>query len=166
MLQELILIDEIMLQSKIARRALEHLKQLDEENLDRIEVWSTIQSFLVSSGNVSKILWPRKQYKSRGDKLRSQLKVSDDNPLAKRSFRNHFEHYDERVEEWFAKHPTAIYDDLAMNPSLLAFDVPSAHRGYNSFNNTLLFRGELLDLNELQNAIDELIKICQRYTLI
>lgn len=164
-LQEMLLIGEVVLQSKIAHRSAERLRAT-HENFDQIEVWSSIQSILVAAGNVSKILWPNKKYKSRGERLRQMLNVKADNLLSNRKFRNHFEHYDERIEEWFSANSSAVYSDLAMNPSLRRSVATNSHRGYNSFNNTLVFRGELLDLNELLKALEEILDNCKQYVLV
>jgi len=56
-LQEMILVGEIVLQSKIALRAAERLR-IPDDNLDQVETWCSLQSILVAAGNVSKILWP------------------------------------------------------------------------------------------------------------
>lgn len=162
-LQEMILIGEIVLQSKIAQRASERL-QAANESFDNIEVWSSIQSILVATGNVSKILWPNKKYEKRGERLREILKVKKNNSLNNRKFRNRFfEHYDELVEEWFQTQSDGVYIDLAMNPSLRGNGTNNTHRGYNSFNNTLVLRGELLDLNEVIKALEEIHHSCKLY---
>lgn len=162
-LQEMVLIGEIVLQSKIARRAADRLKAT-HDNFDQVEVWCSIQSILVAAGNVSKILWPsKKEYKTRGEKLRQLLNVNEDNLLSNRKFRNHFEHYDERIEEWFNTKSSAVYSDLAMNPSLRGSMPTNDHRGYNSFNNTLIFRGESLELNEVLNALEKILDNCRSY---
>lgn len=163
-LQEMVFISEIVLQSKIARRAAEHLQATDN-NLDNVEVWSSIQSILVAAGNVSKILWPNKAHGKRGERLRQILKVEKSNLLSNRKFRNHFEHYDERIEDWFNNHSSAVYSDLAMNPSLRGTMFDNNHRGYNSFNNTLIFRGESLDLSEVLKALEEIRENCKPYVL-
>lgn len=165
MLQELIFLSEIALQTKIAQRAFERL-DLACANSDRVEVWCSIQSILVAAANVSKILWPNKKYEIRGVKLRQMLKVEKGNPLANRKFRNHFEHYDERIEDWFENHSSVVYCDLAMNPFLRGSIPINDHRGYNSFNNTLVFRGEILDLNEISKALEEILKNCKPFVLI
>lgn len=167
-LQEMILIDEIILQSKIAQRAAERLRTTHDV-FDDIETWCSIQSILVAAGNVSKILWPRKIYKIRGERLRQLLKVENDNPISNRKFRNNFfEHYDERVEEYFQRNSQGVYTDLAMNPYLNSGIFGNSpmytHRGYNSFNNTLVFRGEILDLNEVLMALDHILNNCKLYT--
>jgi hypothetical protein len=165
-LQEMILIGEIVLQSKIAQRAAERLGATHDD-FDHVETWCSIQSILVAAGNVSKILWPNEIYKVRGEKLRQLLKVEKDNPLSSRKFRNHFEHYDERIEEYFQGKPQGVYIDLAMNPSLRSglFGNPAlnTHRGYNSFNNTLIFRGETLDLNAVLMALENILNNCKSY---
>jgi hypothetical protein len=168
-MQEMIFIGEIVLQSKIAQRAAERLR-VTHDNFDQVETWCSIQSILVSVGNVSKILWPNKKYQIRGEKLRQLLKVEKDNPLSDRKFRNNFfEHYDERVEEYFKANSQGVYIDLAMNPSFRSgiFGEPplNTHRGYNSFNNTLVFRDETLDLSEILTALDNIFNNCKPYCL-
>jgi len=164
--EDLIFLGEILLQSKIAFRANERLKAT-QDNFDNLEVWCSIQSILVSAGNVSKILWPTsKKYKTRGERLREILKVEDNNPLSNREFRNHFEHYDSRIEEWFNKSSGGVYTDLVMNPSINDREFENFHhRGYNSFNNTLIFRGELLDLNKILNALEDIRNNCNGLVL-
>jgi hypothetical protein len=168
-LQEMILIEEIVLQSKIAQRAAERLRATHDD-FDDVETWCSIQSILVAAGNVSKILWPNAKYKIRGERLRQLLKVEKDNPLSNRKFRNHFEHYDERVEEYFQGNSQGVYIDLAMNPSLrsetFGFPALNTHRGYNSFNNSLVFRNEILYLDEIFEALDNILNNCKPYCLI
>jgi hypothetical protein len=168
-LQDMILIGEIVLQSKIAQRAAERLRAT-HDNFDHIETWCSIQSILVAAGNVSKILWPNEKYKIRGERLRQLLKVEKDNPLSNRKFRNNFfEHYDERVEEYFQGNSQGGYIDLAMNPSFrsgIFGDTPlNTHRGYNSFDNSLVFRNETLYLDEILEALDNIQVNCRSYSL-
>ncbi len=96
--------------TKIAQRAFERL-QATHKNFDRLEVWCSIQSILVSAANISRILWPSKN-RLRGKRLREMLNVEADNILSNRKFRNHFEHYDERIEEWFAEAKVLPYSEL------------------------------------------------------
>ena len=164
-IQDMAFCGEIVLQVKIARRANERL-EATKDNFDHIEVWCSIQSILVAAGNISKILSPPdKKNKMRGDRLRQMLKVEDDCVLLDRKFRNSFfEHYDSRIDEWFEKHPNDVYIDLAMNPSFPGRNL-NTHRGYNSFNNTLEFRGEILDLDAILIAMEKIFENCKSYTL-
>ena len=163
--KDMIFISEILLQSKIAQRAFERLFAT-HKNFDQLEVWCSIQSILVSTGNISKILWSSKN-QSRSKRLREILKVEEDSIILDRKFRNHFEHYDERIEKSFDGRTGGLYVDLAMNPSLngdLDYD-ENNNRGYNSFDNSLIFRGERLDLNKVLNALIEVHNNCKLYVL-
>ena len=167
--QDMILVGEIVLQCKIAQRAIERLYDT-HENFDNIETWCSIQTILVTTGNISKILWPsKKEYKIRGERLRQLLKIETDSPLSSRKFRNHFEHYDERVEENFENVSSAMYVDLAMNPHLNSGIFGNSprytHRGYNTFNNTVVFRNEILDFNELFKELKNIYNNCKPYAL-
>ncbi|MCZ8169542.1 MAG: hypothetical protein ACK5RV_00865 [Flavobacterium sp.] len=160
-LQELSFLSEIVLQSKIVLRAGERLKTAND-NLDYIEVWGSIQSILVATGNVSKLLWPTvDRHKKRGEELREILKIENNNLISARVFRNHFEHYDSRIEEWYDGQGS--YIDLAMNPDLFEKSLERIDRGYNSFNNTLIFRGEILNLDEVLSIIKEILNICKQH---
>lgn len=165
-LKEMVFISEIVLQAKIVKSAYEHL-QLNDSNSNHIETWRSIQSILVATGNISKILWPHNSYKSRGVALRNMLNINIDNPLSNRKFRNHFEHYDERIEKWFDESNSSSYIDLSINPSLRQlFPNNTNNRGYNSFNKTLIFRGEIFDIKEILNEIDFIINKCKNFTLV
>jgi hypothetical protein len=52
------------------------------------------------------------------------LRVENTNILSSRKFRNYFEHYDEQIDDWFKHQTSAVYTDLAMNPSLQGLSLP------------------------------------------
>lgn len=164
-LAELIFISEIILQSKIARRAAEDLPSTPD-NFDPIEVWRAIQSILVAAGNVSKILWPQKKYAKRGNQLRSMLNIEESNLLSDRKFRNHFEHYDERIEEWFEKNSSASYSDPVIDPFKPIWGkLTVRHRTYNPVTQVLTFRGESVDLGKVLKVMEDIRHKCSRFAL-
>ena len=164
-LVEQALIGEIVTQSKFAEMAADQLAK----SSDSVEVWGSIQSILVAVANVSKILWPtRKPYKARGKQLRELLGVDDDNLLADRNFRNHFEHYDERIEKWFDSNNSAVYMDSridSVEPTLLSLP-QFFHRSYNPISRTLSFRNESIDLVAVLDALEEVRDKCRLFTLL
>jgi hypothetical protein len=163
-LAEMALIDEIVIQSKFAEMAAIKL----ENTSDRIEVWGSIQSILVAAANVSKILWPvKKSSKKRGEHLRKLLSVDESNLLYVRTIRNHFEHYDERIEDWFNKNNSLVYRDLRINPfEPRPWSFPQFfHRSYNPVSKKLSFRGETIDLARVINSLLEIREKCQDFTL-
>lgn len=166
-LSEMVFISEIVLQSKIAELAAKRLSAI-KDNFDQIEVWSSIQSILVAAGNVSKILWPQeKKYAVRGKRLRELLKVDDNNILSDRSLRNHFEHYDDRIEKWFKGKASAVYSDLAIDPFKSIWgNVPTNHhRAYDPLSHTLTFRGESFDLAAVLKELKEIRIKCRHFVL-
>jgi hypothetical protein len=165
-LAELVFIGEIVLQSKIAQRAAERLLAT-HDHFDEIEVWCSIQLILMAAGNVSKILWPQKKYVARGEMLRKLLNVDKSNLLSDRKFRNHFEHYDERIEDWFKGQSSAVYKDLAIDPfePIWGRNLDNRHRVYNPLTKTLTFRGESVDLAAVLKALEEIRLKCSQFAL-
>ena len=159
--EDTVYIGEIVLQVKIGLKAYERLKFSE----DTIDVWASIQSILISSANISRILWPNKEYIDRGVRLRKMLNISDDNILRDRTFRNHFEHYDERIEKWFESGANGVFIDLAIN-SDLSFSAQNTKRGYNTIDETVVFCGQKFNLIKLNEAMSEILEKCKPYTIV
>lgn len=153
-------ITELIFQAELVSQAHKRLKDSVDE-FDKIAVWSAIQSILISSGNISKILWPIRKYKKRGELLRKLLKIDTESILKSRKIRNKFEHYDELLDDFFKDKNICSYTDLAMNPSLSSSIGESCHRGYNTYNNTLVIHGEILDLNDILDAAEQIKFKCE-----
>jgi hypothetical protein len=81
-------------------------------------IWFWVESFLNAVGNLSKVFWPNHDRKDAVDRepLRASLGVTDDSPLQIRKMRNHFEHFDERVEKWWVEDSTHNYVDTSIIP--------------------------------------------------
>jgi hypothetical protein len=150
-LTQMVLISEIVNQSKIASVAARRLDKSGEPE----ETWEAIQSLLVAAANVSKILKPvRKKYNKNRKLLRDSLGVSDDCLLLDRTFRDHFEHYDERIEEWIEGGNSGTYMDSRIDPIPSQFSqFQFCHRSYNPTTKVLSFRGKDLNLDALLNEL-------------
>jgi hypothetical protein len=87
----------------------------DAHSATMSELWFLCNAFLTATANIAKHLWPRRfgrrkteldeAFPDRGEELRKSLGVPDDSPLDSRIVRNHFEHADERLEEWWLDNP-------------------------------------------------------------
>lgn len=163
-LVEMVLIGEIVNQSKFAERAFNQLTQ----STDSVDVWASIQSILVASANVSKILWPvRVQSEWRGKLLREQLGIEEDNLISDRTIRNHLEHYDERIEDWCTNVKSAVYMDSRIDPferSPMGIHQFS-HRSYNPTTRTLSFRNESIDLTAVLAVLTKIREKCRLFAL-
>ena len=98
--------------------------------------------------------------------MRELLDVDDSNPLSDRNFRNHFEHYDERIEDWLASKNSAIYVDSNIGPptAIMRRFPENVHRGYDYSTQTLTFRGESMSLESILRALDEIRQKCRSIT--
>jgi len=133
-------------------------------SLDTERVWYSIQSLLVATANVSKLLWPSKGSRDRGEALRSLLCVTDDSPLASRVFRNHFEHFDERLETWGISPHTHLVADNNVGPlgATSGGASPIYVRNYDPSTETLTFRGEVYEFRPVIGALESLRSVTER----
>lgn len=164
-LAELVLLGEIVTQSKIAANAAHHLAEASKP----IETWASIQSILVAAGNVSKVLWPaRKGNEKRGKHLRALISIDDDNLLSDRTLRNHFEHYDERIDSWFDANHSAVYLDSRIDPFEVGpLGLPRQfHRSYNPTTQVLNFREESIDLAAVLVELAAIREKCRGLVLL
>jgi hypothetical protein len=132
---------------------------LKSENVDRI--WYSVQSLLIAAGNVSKLLWPSScTVPKRGEELRSILKVPDSSPLQPRKFRNHFEHFDERLEKWAASSHRKNFADSNVGPPgmIKGVDPGDYLRNYNTKEHCVTFRGDTYALKPVIVALKNLNK--------
>jgi hypothetical protein len=161
-----ILLGEIAFQSQLAAKAAERLPACGEQ-FDAIDVWSAIQSILIAAGNVSKILWPLPPRSARGAALRALLGVDDTSPLSDRKFRNHFEHYDERIEDWMSTRPSAAYIDQKIGPAAFHPQLLSqlVHRHYDPCMKVLIFRNESTNLASTLEELDLIRQKCRPFVL-
>lgn len=167
-LTESVFIGEIAMQANIALRAAERLLPMIDGS-DQVEAWCSIQSILIAAGNVSKILWPsRDSSKERGEILRHLLNADDFEMLSSRKFRNHFEHYDERIEDWFSKNNPSVYMDSRVDPfgSVWGDNFPECHRAYNPLKRLLFFRGESVNIEKLLEELEKVRDKCRDFVLV
>lgn len=128
-----------------------------------------------SSCKYFKILWPSRPSKcnkcnfqpelcpeasTRRQDLRTILDVDNSSPLALRKFRNYFEHYDSKIEEW-AKKPNkqvifdsniGVIESIISNPS----NSISIRRNFDSSNMILYFGDESYNVSQVIRAVQDL----------
>lgn len=149
---------EIERQCRIAIIAIEDLQNAQQAG-DMDRVWYSVQSFLVAVGNVSKLLWPSAAHiPERAKELKSSLGVDDSSPLAPRTFRNHFEHFDERLEDWATSSKRQGFVDSNVGPSgmISGIDPEDYLRNFDTTKGAITFRGDEYILKPMVDAIVEL----------
>lgn len=123
------------------------------------QLWYFAQNFLTSTANVSKLLWGSKEeIKGSRKPLRDSLQISDQSLVKSRAMRNHFEHYDERIESWASSSQRRNYVDSNIGPRNMigGIDPSDFLRNFDTDLMAITFKG---DTYEIQPIIDELVEL-------
>ena len=162
-----IFVEEIITQSEFALISWEYLQAYLMKKKDNNRIFYHIQAFLVAVANISKILSPsNNKFKSRGEELRKMLQVPINSPILNRKIRNHFEHYDERIESWASLSKRHNISDMNIScsmfsalPELESIDcMRNLNISRDCENLNLTFHGDSYDLTIAMYAVKELCK--------
>ena len=132
---------------------------------DHDQLWVGCQMFVGGSGNASKALWgegrKRKVTAPLREPLRDSLGVDDSSPLFNLSMRNNFEHYDERIDQWWRDSPNHNRLDRMIGPptAIAGLSAIEMFRIYDPSQSTgprIVFWGQTYDL---QPIADECARI-------
>ena len=131
--------------------------------------WAAVQSFLGAAGMVSKLLWPiSKEQRARGEKLRRLLNVPENSILRPpRRFRDHFEHYDERLHSWSEELGERVFIDANIgslsNMISPQPDPKAIMRHLDPDNWMLSMRGDEYNVREVATALEEIGKSARAF---
>lgn len=139
----------------------------DQFGLERERIWMYITTFLVISGNISKLLFPNPRKKdnphyqralNRGSQLRILLEVPENSILKNRVLRNLFEHCDEKLDAYFQsprKH-TLIDKNIGDPTQWKGLEQKEFFRHLDPVNEKLIFLGEKYDLKAMKSDLESL----------
>lgn len=157
--------DLALLAHKDILKFLDSIKPDDKETLDRF--WLSTESFLITVANISKILWPSPpigselppEVSSRREALRELLSVDDSSPLKQKKFRNHFEHYDFRIEKYAKDYEDITIVDSNIGPidSVVSGANNVVMRNFDTDKFVLRFRDEEYSINQVVTAVRDLL---------
>lgn len=153
-----IFINEITTQCEFAQIAIADLRTaLHTRNTKR--AFYSAYAFLIHVANLSKIFWPKGKYRDRGSELRRLLHVPVNSSIKVREFRNHYEHYDERLEEWATRSKRKNIVDMSIMPSgaIAGIDPDDFMRNLDPTNLNLTFHGDRYDLLETESAVNDIL---------
>lgn len=127
--------------------------------------WASVQNFLTATANISKTCWGgRGRFAAQRAQIRESLNITDDSPLADRRLRNHLEHYDERLDEWYHHSSNHNYADFIIGPratTIVGLDNTDIFRFFDPETNEVIFWGQRYALQPLVNEITKLLPIAQ-----
>lgn len=129
------------------------------------DVFYHVQAFLTATANVSKLLWAQKEgsYRRRRQPLRDSFAVDKTSPLYRRDMRNHYEHFDERIEVWWdGSLGNRIFIDFGVVPRTMYAGavLQDRHimRHLDPVSATLYFGGDVIDLISITAELERLQK--------
>lgn len=134
---------------------------------DQDTLWIGCQMFVVGAGNVSKALWgdgrSRRKTAPVRQPLRDSLQTDDSSPLYDVAMRNHFEHYDERLDRWWAESPTHNHLDRHIGAGTVGgLAAIEMFRVYDPDTMSVVFWGEEFALNPIATECERIIAIAHR----
>lgn len=147
-------------QCRAALLALDAAQQGLDAN-DQHVFWASVQSFLTAAANISKTLWGSGGRLAQArEGLRKSLGVPEDSPLASTDLRNHLEHFDERLDRWYATSDSHNFVDFAIGPkgrTVVGPDETDMFRQFDPETAEIVFWGEVHPLIPIRDAIVELL---------
>lgn len=131
----------------------------------RDPLWVGVQILITGAGNISKALWGQGgKFAEQRAKLRESLSVSDDSSLRAVSMRNHFEHYDERLDKWWRDSRDHHHlDRMVGQPSeVVGLDDRDRFRVYDNTTHDLIFWGQRFNVQAIATEADRILPIAER----
>jgi len=157
------LLEEVRLQCRFGKLAYENLRT-SLQGMDAEKTFFYVQAFLNHAGHVSRWLWPaRPASKARGERLRTELKATDDSPLNWRDGRVHLEAADEQLEDWLGalENPAVLDFNIMPQGSLSAYKQDTFQRNLDPDTYQLVFRGQTWDLRRIADELHRLESAAQ-----
>lgn len=130
-----------------------------EEDSSQELLWVAIQSFLTAVANISKALWGQGgSLSAEREPLRLSLHVDDSSPIKATSMRNNFDHFDDRLDTWWATSKNHLHFDYLVAPgwSVGGMDATDVFRWYDPETTEVIFWG---DKYPLATILAEVVRI-------
>ena len=158
-------VQEVALQCGHARRAWRELQEsIAADDVPR--AYYHVQALLAATSLIAHVLWPRSsaQEARRGRDLRAALEVSDDSPLKSREMRDHFTHFEQRLDTFLSEPRGTVrhFVDLNMYPDGPSPPPSGRLRHFDPVAMALTLRGDRHDLRPMHAAILELSEQTKR----
>jgi len=134
-------------------------------------IWFGLQGMLVAGASASKILWGSKSEDDveKRRALREAVEVDESSPFYSRRLRNDFEHFDERIEDWFGRSAQRNYvgrsfGATAPNAIVLpeGYEQPPLFGNYDPPTATVTFWDRSVELNPLVDEAERVGGIVEK----
>jgi hypothetical protein len=133
------------------------------------EIWKQLQVVLVASANLSKMFWGSSGKKqAERAALRESLQVGNDSPLRDPDLRNDFEHFDERLEDWFSESEHRNFVGRNIGPeNMIVFGdqaPPDRFQHFDPATGTVTFWDHSVSINDVVNEAARILPLARQET--
>jgi hypothetical protein len=139
-------------------------------------VFFNIQAFLSAAANIAKALWGQGSAtdpkviarRATREPLRVKLKVLNTSPLYNFAMRNHYDHFDERIDEWWRDSKNHLFADLTLGvfPAGPGVDErPDVLRSFDPKTRELRFWGDQFNIAAIAEEVRRIHQIAQEVVL-
>lgn len=125
-----------------------------------VKAWSAIQGMLTASANISKALWGKDTPVRQA--LRKSIGIVEPSILQEKQMRNAFEHFDERIDDWWDKseHHNVTELNIGKESDVTAgFDKTDIFRNFDPTSGDLILLGVRLNLYAVRDEIAKIAPI-------
>jgi hypothetical protein len=137
----------------------------DRDQKHAIKAWCVIQSMLTCAANISKALWGQADRLANERKpLRDSIVITDLPALHSVLMRNNFDHFDERIDQWWKQTTDCNVVDLiiaATNPGSGFKDI-DIWRNFNHATGEVIFWSQRFDLYAVRGEIEQIIPVLEK----
>jgi hypothetical protein len=126
--------------------------------------WVAVQNLLSAAANASKALWGQGgKYEQEREPLRASIQVPNDSPLRSVIMRNHFDHFDERLDQWWNTSTQHNYVDRNIGPERMIQGPAEidTFRQLDPSTGHLIFWGQKFNVPELVAEASRLLPMVQ-----
>jgi hypothetical protein len=129
-----------------------------------VRTWSPVQAFLSAVANISKALWGSGgRFVSERADLRASLGVQDSSPIRSTTMRNHFDHFDDRLDDWWKGSTNHNYVDLSFGNIAAGITGPGIgtkdmFRSFDPATGNLVFWGDTYHVPTIEKEIAEIMR--------
>jgi hypothetical protein len=127
---------------------------------DPEQTFYALQNFLNAGANVSKALWGQGgKFEKKRRALRDSIGVDNNSPLKQVTMRNNFEHFDERLDQWWKQSKRHNYIDLNLmsRPGIIGANKIDCFRTFDPSSSTLTFWSQDFNLKELMDEVQKIL---------
>jgi hypothetical protein len=155
---------QIALQCKFLLRACEDVnRSLANNDIDG--VFYGLQNLLGAGANITKALWGQgMKLETQRAPLRESLNVTDDSPLKNVKVRNYFEHFDEKLDDWWRKSERRNYADKIIGSSnaISGLEQVEKFRFFDPLTTDLNILGQEINVQALANEARVILSVIEK----